>query len=122
MLKVHEATTAAGELAPVHLACDGGQLALASEGTVAPLPPGALEAVMARFGAPFDPSESLVRVDALDLGGGRVLRHVRHLARYDVIARDYLLYERPDGEALGALATTVTAALSHLARAAAGAR
>ena len=122
MLKVHEVTTAAGDLAPVYLTCDGGVLALASEGTTTPLPPGALDAVMKRFGAPFDPTESLVRVDALDLGGGRVLRHVRHLARYDVIAKDYLLYERPDGEALGALATTVTAALSHLARAAAAAR
>jgi Ca2+-binding RTX toxin-like protein len=121
-LKVHEVTTAAGELAPVYLTSDQGTLAIDSAEGAGPLPPGALEAVMKRFGAPFEIDEPLSRVAALDLGGGRVLHHVRHLARYDVIAKDYLLYERPDGEALGALATTVTAALSHLARAAASAR
>ena len=121
---MHEVTTAAGELAPVYLTREGGNLALdlAEEPAQLPLPPGALEAVMKRFGAPFDRDEPLARVAALDLGGGRALHHVRHLARYDVIAKDYLLYEQPDGEALGALATTVTAALAHLARAAASVR
>jgi hypothetical protein len=46
-----------------------------------------------------------------------VLRHVRHLAGYDVIARDYLVHDRGDGtEPLCAMATRVAAALAHLAR------
>jgi hypothetical protein len=55
----------------------------------------------------------------LDLGDGRVLRHIRHLGRYDVIARDYLTYSVPTQEPLCALATTVAGALAHLGRAAA---
>jgi hypothetical protein len=46
---------------------------------------------------------------------------VRHLAGYDVIGRDYIVYEEPQSEALCALAATVAAALLHLGRAAASA-
>jgi hypothetical protein len=73
--------------------------------------------VLDRFGAPVEPSESLIAVGALPLWEGHTLRHVRHLARYDVIARDYLVYESPGGEPRCALATTVAGALAHLARA-----
>ena len=57
------------------------------------LPARALEAVMARYGAPFDPEAAIAVAGTLDLGDGRRLLHVRHLAGYDVIARDYLVYE-----------------------------
>jgi len=117
MLKIHEMTTASGQLAPVFLRADAGTLALVGEEDI-PLPDGALEAVMGRYGKPLGEGVSLVPVAAIDLGEGRALRHVRHLALYDVIARDYLVYERPDGEALCALATTVAGALDHLGRAA----
>jgi hypothetical protein len=116
MLKIHETTTAGGALAPVSLRDDAGTLVLVTDEEL-PLPDGALEAVMARYGKPLEEGTSLVPVAALDLGDRR-LRHVRHLARYDVIARDYLVYERPDAEPLCALATTVAGALDHLGRAA----
>jgi hypothetical protein len=118
MLKVHETTTASGDLSPVYVRDEGGALVVATAEGDFPLPDGALDAVMARYGKPLEPGEALAGVAALDLGAGRALRHVRHLARYDVIARDYLVYDRPDGEALCALATTVAGALEHLARAA----
>ncbi len=118
MLKVHESTTARGDLSPVYVRDDGGALVVVTAEGDFPLPDGALDAVMARYGKPLEPGEALAGVATLDLGAGRALRHVRHLARFDVIARDYLVYDRPDGEALCALATTVAGALEHLARAA----
>ena len=83
------------------------------------LPAEALPAVMSRFGAPFDAEASIGVVATLELGAEQRLRHVRHLAGYDVIARDYLVYERPGQPTLCALSTPVTAALLHLGRAAA---
>jgi hypothetical protein len=118
VLKVHETTTADGSLAPTFLFVEDGTMGITSDEGTFTLPDGALEAVMKRFGKPLDPSERVVRVDELDLGGGCVLRHVRHLAMYDVIARDWLVYHATGKEPLCALATTVAGALAHLARAA----
>jgi hypothetical protein len=54
----------------------------------------------------------------LDLGAGRRLEHVRHLAGYDVVERDYLVLELGDGsEPHCAHGAIVAAALQHLARA-----
>lgn len=39
---------------------------------------------------------------------------LRHLARYDVIARDFLVYRTPNEEPITELASAVTAALMHL--------
>jgi hypothetical protein len=117
MLKIHEITTASGALSAVFLRLEDGVLVLGGDHEAFVLPHGALEAVMARFGAPLDPSSRVVSVAMLELGSGRALRHVRHLARYDVIARDYLVYEAADREPLCALATTVAGALDHLGRA-----
>ena len=118
-LKIHE-TAAAEDLLATYLEVrEGGSLALTSDQGSWPLPEGAIEAVMARFGAPLEPGARLVAVASLELAPGRVLRHVRHLARFDVIARDYLVYEAAGEEALCALATTVAGALAHLGRAAA---
>lgn len=118
-LKVHETTKADGSLAPVFLTVEDGIAAIASEEGTFVLPDGAVEAVMARFGKPLEPSEPLVDAGALELSDGSVLRHVRHRARYDVIARDYLVYEASGREPMCALATTVAGALEHLGRAAA---
>ena len=71
---------------------------------------------MARFGGPLDPEVRVSTFATLDLTNGRTLPHVRHLSGYDVIARDYLIYETSDGEPRCALATTVAAALGHLGR------
>jgi hypothetical protein len=116
-VKIHETTEADGALRPVSLVAEEGALFLTSGHERVALPEGALAAVMARFGKPLDPSAELVHVDEVDLGEGCRLRHVRHLATYDVIARDWLVYEAPGEEALCALATNVAGALGHLARA-----
>jgi len=116
VIKIHETTTPSGELAPVFLRFGEGVLEIVdAEGAFA-LPNGALDGVMARFGTPFDPEAEVTVIATLLLGEARALRHVRHLARYDVIARDYLVYDAPDREPLCALATTVAGALAHLGR------
>jgi hypothetical protein len=118
MLKIDEASSERG-LASVFLRFEAGELALVSDdGSSCALPDGALEAVMMRFGGPLDPAERVATVAMLDLAHERTLRHVRHLSGYDVIARDYLIYEAPGAEPRCALATTVAAALAHLGRAA----
>ena len=78
------------------------------------LPRGSLRAVMLRYGAPFDPDAVSERQGALELEGGAELRHVRHLAGYDVIARDYLVYTEPGLEPVCAMATNIAGALRHL--------
>ncbi|MBX3213264.1 MAG: hypothetical protein KF850_14610 [Labilithrix sp.] len=117
-LKVHETTRPDGALAPVFVVVEAGALGISSEAGTFALPDGALAAVMARYGKPLDASERLTFVGGLELGEGRALRHVRHLARYDVVARDFLVYEVAGAEPLCALATTVAGALEHLGRAA----
>jgi hypothetical protein len=119
MLKIDETITASGQPATVHLTTDIGGLAIVADGERLALADVALDAVMLRFGAPLEPAEPIAEVARLDLGGGRALRHVRHLGRYDVIARDYLVYDVPGRESLCALATTVAGSLVHLGRAAA---
>lgn len=116
-LKIHETTSPSGEFVAVFLQRDDHGLSLIDGRATMRLPTGALPAVMARFGAPLDPDERLAPVAAFDLGGGARLSHVRHLSRFDVIARDYLVYEASGQEPRCALATTVAGALAHLAAA-----
>lgn len=101
----------------MYLRANNDELVVVSEAREWTLPRGALSAVLTRYGAPFDADARSAVVASLSLSDGECLRHVRHLAGYDVIARDYLVYERGDGEALCALAATVTAALLHLGQA-----
>jgi hypothetical protein len=115
MLKVREFTDATGALSAVFLAHREGALEIGDGRDATALPAGALAAVMSRYGAPSDPEAPVSVVETLALGEGQTLRHVRHLAGYDVIARDYLVYEAVAAEPLCALATTVARALEHLA-------
>ncbi len=95
----------------------GGALALVISGVRHPLPEGALPAVMRRFGKPLETDAPTPPVEeTLDLGAGATLARFRFLRRYDVIARDYLIYVAPEAEPLCEMATAVTAALEHLAR------
>lgn len=119
-LKIHEFTKSSGELGGVFLRTHERSLLLVDDEGEYTLPTGALRAVMKRFGGPLERSERVVEVGALSLGDGASLRHVRHLARYDVIAKDFLVFETSDAEPLCALATTVAGALAHLARAFSG--
>ena len=118
MFKIHEFSTVTGELAVVYLRIAEAGLEIVSNDGAWRLPQEALHAVLARFGAPFDAEAQISTVATLHLPGGESLRHVRHLAGYDVIGRDYLVYERPNDETLCALAATVAAALLYLGRAA----
>jgi hypothetical protein len=118
MLKIHELILPSGELAGVFLRRDGDELVLVGDDRELLLPTGALRAVMLRYGAPFDAAAKSMSQSALELPGDACLRHVRHLAGYDVIARDYLVYSEPELEPLCVLATTVAGALRHLGLAA----
>ncbi|MCA9587387.1 MAG: hypothetical protein KC657_18800 [Myxococcales bacterium] len=117
MLTVHEITRDDGSLSPVGLRVEGEALCIVEEDDGLPLPDGALESVMKRFGGPIDDRARLHEVDALALPGGAALKRMRHKGFYDVIAKDYLVLEVDGQEPLCALATTVAGALSHVAHA-----
>ncbi len=117
MFRIHEFSSASGKLSSIYLRASDEQLLIVSDEDAWPLPHGAVSAVLSRFGAPFDEHAHSTLIATLQLPRGDSLRHVRHLAGYDVIARDYLVYQQPNGEALCALAATVAAALLHLGRA-----
>lgn len=118
LLKIHEFILPSGELARVCLRRDDQRLVLVSDDGELALPEGALRAVMVRYGAPFDEQAMSQSQGSLELGAGASLRHVRHLAGYDVIARDYLVYSEPGLEAVCAMATNVAGALRYLGLAA----
>jgi hypothetical protein len=118
VLKIHEFILPNGELASVCLRREDERLLLVSDEGDLVLPTGALRAVMLRYGAPFDAGAMSHSQGTLDLGEGASLRHVRHLAGYDVIARDYLVYAEPGLEAVCAMATNVAGALRYLGLAA----
>ncbi len=118
MLKIHELVLPSGELSSVYLRVDGEGLVLIGDDAELALPAGALRAVMLRYGAPFDADAKSMTQGSLELPGDASLRHVRHLAGYDVIARDYLVYAEPSVEPVCAMATTVAGALRHLGLAA----
>jgi hypothetical protein len=117
-LKIHEFILPNGELGSVLLRREGTRLLLAADDGELELPPGALRAVMLRYGAPFDVQAMSHSQGTLELVEGARLQHVRHLAGYDVIARDYLVYAEPGLEAVCAMATNVAGALRYLGLAA----
>jgi hypothetical protein len=101
-----------GAVIRVALSFEAGRLAIDSR----PLPEGALEAVLKRFGKPLESAE-VPAEEALELDDGKRLVRFRFLRRYDVIARDYVVLFVPGEEPLCDLATSVAAALDHLSRA-----
>lgn len=115
MLKIHEYIAPDGSLASVLLRADAEALWLIGEEGELALPPGSLKAVMLRYGAPFDDEAHSQRCAELELPGGARLVHVRHLAGYDVVAKDYLVYSEPELPPVCVMATNVAGALRHLA-------
>ncbi len=113
---LREITLTDGALAKVVLTVDAGEIVFraGSEAPVA-LPERVLTAVVERYGAPFDESEAVAVVAALTLPSGATLSHVRHLARFDVVARDYLVHA-PAGahEKTCASSAVVAGAIEHL--------
>jgi hypothetical protein len=72
----------------------------------------AVDRVMCRYGRPLDHGVAL-EGESLLCGGYR-LRRLRYHAIVDAEGRDYLVWERPDGEPLACVAAMVTAALRYL--------
>lgn len=123
-MKIHEVTARDGQLTGIHLRLVSDAfplLEIVDEGGAWLLPEGALEKVLARYGSPFDPDARIIVVAELVLSPGKRLRHVQHLAGYDVVMRDYLVLDVEGGESVCAPGATVATALQHLARAAAAA-
>jgi len=118
MFKIHEFSAPSGELATVCLRVRDGALELVADDGAWPLPDGALPAVLARFGAPFDDAAPISEVARFSISDAEMLRHEMLTVPHDVIARDYLVYEAAGSEPLCAMSATVSAALLHLARAA----
>jgi len=116
-ITIHETADEAGDLVLTRLSQEQGGLTLTVGGEVRALPEGALEAVMKRYGRPLAAPASEMMIDErLELGEGRALVRFRFMRRYDVIARDYLVLYQPDAEPVCELATSIAAALAHLAR------
>jgi hypothetical protein len=114
---IHESARPDGTLSRIFLRENDGVLFLVDDAGEHALPEGALDAVMRRYAKPLESPMTNV-VDTLALSNGIKLSRFRFLATYDVIARDYIAYETPENEPIAELATGVSAALSHLARAA----
>jgi len=100
----HARTWAASDGQRVQITDDdgpGGALSLA-----------AVDRVMRRYGRPLDHGIAL-EGEALVCGSYR-LRRLRYHAIVDSEGRDYLVWERPDGEPLACVAAMATAALRYL--------
>ena len=95
---------------------EGALVVLVSGEAPVALPIQVIERVMERYGKPLAEG---VELDGprLDLGNGGVLHLIRHLARFDVIARDFVVWSAPGREPLAELAIAVSGALAHLAKA-----
>jgi hypothetical protein len=116
MLTIDQRIRDDGTIESVTLEVRAGDLFLqVGSETATSLPVEIVEAVMTRYGKPLAPDVRL-EGESLEVGGGRVLRHLRHLARYDVIARDFLVWTAPGQEPVAELAVTVAAAIVHLAQ------
>jgi hypothetical protein len=119
MLLLHERTRDDGSVERTFLESAGSEdeaLALRVEGEPPrTVPIEVLAAVMKRYGRALDSAITIASdAERIALPGGRAVVHFRHLARYDVIARDWIVWMEPDAEPLAELATAVSAALRHL--------
>lgn len=94
-------------------------LVLEEEGLVlGVVPPLAVRVIMLRYGRELEPGLE-VSGEALPVGQG-VLGRYRYRAAVDAIGRDYLVWSESGRPPVAALATTVAAALRHLAAASRG--
>ncbi len=121
MLTIHERLTESGERETVDVGAEDGALVIRVAGETTLLPMNVLEAVMARYGKPLEEGVTVPPgAPSTDLGEAGTLRMMRVLGFYDVIAKDYLVWEPRDAtrEPLAELATSVSAALVHFVRAA----
>jgi hypothetical protein len=112
-LLLHERTLPDGALEKTWLEVEHGSLFLRVEGAAkTEVPPAILDGVMQRYGRPLADD---VPVDGPRLEvAGRSLSVLRYRPRYDVIARDYLVYARGDETPIAELATAIMAPLAYL--------
>ncbi len=114
MLLLDERILADGTHARTHAEVEGDKVRIRDDdGTSGELSIAALDRVMTRYGRELEETIGLVG-DVLELPGGYRLRRLRYHAVVDATGRDYLVWERPDGEPLAAVGTMVTAALRYL--------
>ena len=116
-LRIAERWLADGTCEPTWLEVVEGVLSLRIEGgSPIEIPLATFESVMRRYGKPLADDVTLHGA-RLVLPAGRSVVLLRYLSRYDVIAKDYLVYSSPDAPPLAELAGSITAALLYLARA-----
>ena len=114
MLLLDERILPDGTHARTHASVSGERVRIADDdGSSGELSIAGLDRVMVRYGRALDESIALVG-DVLDLPGGYRLRRLRYHAAVDATGRDYLVWERPDGDPLAVVATMATAALRYL--------
>lgn len=114
-LRVFERLAPDGAVQTSWVVVEGSGLSLVEPGEPErALPPGALRAVFRRYGRPLDVPPAGAR---LALPDGDELVRFEFMPRYEVLPKTYLALVSADGPPLAELATAITAALSHLARA-----
>jgi hypothetical protein len=114
VLLLDERILADGTHARTYAEVDGDKVRIRDDdGTSGELSVAALDRVMTRYGRELEETIGLVG-DVLELPGGYRLRRLRYHAVVDATGRDYLVWERPEGEPLAAVGTMVTAALRYL--------
>jgi hypothetical protein len=116
VLQIDEHLRLDGMTVKTHLGFDDGRVTIVSDdGIHGQLSVHAIGKVMERYGRPLDlaiaPLEGTPRLELGDFGA---LRMLRFRARVDVEARDYLVWDRAEGEPLAALSNGVAAALRYL--------
>ncbi len=113
-LVIDERILADGTHARTHATVDGDRVVIRDhDGTSGALSVAALDKVMTRYGRELEDGATLDG-EALTIPGGYRLRRYRFHAVVDAEGRDYLVWERPDGEPLAVIATMVTSALRYL--------
>jgi len=113
MLLLDERIKADGAHARTWATSEGDHLRISDDdGPAAELSLIAVDRVMCRYGRPLD--EGIALEGESLLCGGYRLRRLRYHAVVDAEGRDYLVWERPDGEPLACIAKLATAALRYL--------
>ena len=114
MLLLDERILADGTHARTHATVLGDRVRIRDDdGSHGELSVAALDKVMTRYGRELETGITLDG-ESLDLPGGYRLRRFRYHAIVDTEGRDYLVWERPNGEPLAAVGAMVTAALRYL--------
>ncbi len=114
MLLLDERILADGTHARTHAEVSGDKVRIRDDdGTTGELSIAAIDRVMTRYGRELEDTIALVG-DVLELPGGYRLRRLRYHAVVDATGRDYLVWERPEGEPLAVVGAMVTAALRYL--------